>query len=79
MPACRVGAEGEGEIMVPHNLLWTPEEDDELRSSILASKNIATIAKELNRTQEAIRRRATKLKLPMKVVKVGLKAKGNPK
>ena len=32
--------------MVPHNLLWTPEEDDELRSSILASKDLATIAKE---------------------------------
>ena len=61
--------------MVPHNLLWTPEEDDELRSSILASKNIATIAKELNRTREAIRRRASKLKLPLKVVTVGLKAK----
>jgi hypothetical protein len=61
--------------MVPHNLLWTPEEDDELRSSILASKNIATIAKELNRTQKAIRRRATKLKLPLKVVTVGLKEK----
>ena len=62
-------------MMVPRNLLWTPEEDDELRSSILASKDIATIAKELNRTQTAIRRRATKLKLPLKVVTVGLKAK----
>ena len=61
--------------MVPHNLLWTPEEDDELRSSILASKKIATIAKELNRTREAIRRIASKLKLPLKVVTVGLKAK----
>jgi len=56
--------------------LWTPEEDDELRSSILASKDIATIAKELNRTQTAIRRRAAKLKLPLKVVSVELKAKG---
>jgi hypothetical protein len=52
-------------------------EDDQLRSSILASKDIATIAKELNRTQTAIRRRAAKLKLPLKVVTVelGLKAK----
>ena len=59
------------------NLLWTPEEDDELRSSILASKDIATIAKELNRTQTAIRRRAAKMKLPLKVVAIelGLKAK----
>ena len=48
-------------------------------TSILASKNIATIANELNRTREAIRRRATKLKLPLKLVTVGLKAKGNPK
>jgi hypothetical protein len=63
-------------MTVPPNLLWTPEEDDELRSSILASKDIATIAKELNRSQTAIGRRAAKLKLPLKVVTVGLKAKG---
>ena len=64
-------------MRVPRNFLWTPEEDDELRSSILASKDIATIAKELNRTQTAIRRRATKMKLPLKVVAIelGLKAK----
>ena len=68
-------AEG-SEMTVPRNFLWTPEEDDELRSSILASKDIATIAKELNRTQTAIRRRAAKLKLPLKVVSVELKAKG---
>ena len=54
--------------MLPPNPLWTPEEDDQLRSSILASKDIATVAKELNRTQKAIRRRASKLKLPLKVV-----------
>ena len=47
---------------------WTPEEEDELRSLILASKDIATIAKELNRTQTAIRRKASKLKLTFKVV-----------
>ena len=63
-------------MRVPRNRLWTSEEDDELRSSMLASKDVATIAKELNRTQTAIRRRATKLKLPLKVVVVGLKAKG---
>ena len=63
-------------MTVPRNFLWTPEEDDELRSSILASKDIAIIAKELNRTQTAIRRRAAKLKLPLKVVSVELKAKG---
>ena len=38
-------------MMLPPNPLWTPEGDDQLRSSILASKDIATIAKELNRTQ----------------------------
>ena len=64
-------------MTVPPNLLWTPEEEDELRLSILASKDIATIAKKLNRTQTAIRRKAAKLKLPLKVVTVelGLKAK----
>ena len=64
-------------MTVPPNPLWTPEEDDELRSLILASKDIATIAKKLNRTQTAIRRRAAKMKLPLKVVAIelGLKAK----
>jgi len=64
-------------MTVPRNFLWTPEEDDELRSSKLASKDIATIAKKLNRTQTAIRRRAAKMKLPLKVVAIepGLKAK----
>jgi hypothetical protein len=71
-PACRAA---ESEMTVPRNFLWTPKEDDELRSSILASKDIATIAKKLNRTQTAIRRRATKLKLLLKVVTVG-KTKG---
>ena len=59
------------------NPLWTPEEDDKLRSLILlSSKDVETIAKQLNRTRRAIRGRAAKLKLPWKVVAVGLKAKG---
>ena len=58
-------------MMLPPNPLWTPEE----RLSILASKGIATIAQELSPTQKAIRRRASKLKLPLKVVKLGLKGK----
>ena len=75
MPACRAGVKGEGEVMVPRNILWTPEEDDKLRSLIISSKDIATIAKQLNRTQKAIRDRAAKLKLPLKLVALGLKAK----
>ena len=63
-------------MMLPPNTLWTPEEDDELRSLIISSKDVATIATQLNRTHKAIRRRATKLKISLKVVKVGLKAKG---
>jgi hypothetical protein len=64
-------------MMLPPNPMWTPEEDDELRSLVISSKDIATIAKQLNRTHKAVRRRATKLKLSLKVVEVGLKAKGN--
>jgi hypothetical protein len=66
-------------MTVPRNLLWTPKEDDELRSSILASKDTATIAKELDRTQTAIRRRAAKLKLSLKVVTVELGPNAGPK
>ena len=58
-------------MMVPPKPLWTPEEDDELRSLIIASKDIATIAAQLNRTHKAIRRRASKLKLPLEVVSWG--------
>jgi hypothetical protein len=65
-------------VTVLTSLPWTPEEEDELPSLVLASKNIATIAKELNRTRTAVRRKASKLKLPLRFVTValGLKAKG---
>jgi len=62
-------------MTVPPSLLWTREEEDELRSSILARRDIAAIAKELSRTQTAIRRRASKLKLTLKVVTVELELK----
>jgi len=65
-------------MTAPPGRSWTPEEMNKLRSSILASTDLATIAKALNRTQTAIRRKASKMKLPLKIVAVELwlKAKG---
>ena len=62
-------------MTVPRNPLWTPEEDGKLRSLILSSEDIATIATQLNRSEKAVRNIAWKLRLPLKVVAVGLGAK----
>jgi hypothetical protein len=62
-------------MTVPRNPPWTPEEDGKLRSLLLSSEDIATIATQLNRSEKAVRNRAWKLRLPLKVVAVGLGAK----
>jgi hypothetical protein len=48
--------------------LWTPKEEEELRALILGAKSVEAIAKKLSRTSLAIRRRASKLRLPLKKV-----------
>jgi hypothetical protein len=47
---------------------WTSEENEELRALILNAKSVEAIAKKLNRTPSAIRRRASMLKLPLKKI-----------
>jgi hypothetical protein len=42
--------------------LWTPEEEEELRTLILRAKSVEAIARKLGRTPTAIRRRAGTLK-----------------
>jgi hypothetical protein len=55
---------------------WTPEEDARLKSLIEANTSIHLIATKLKRSVAAIRSRASTLDIPIKRVRVGLKAKG---
>jgi hypothetical protein len=56
---------------------WTPEEDARLKSLIEANTSIHLIAAKLKRfSVAAIRSRASTLNIPIKRVRVGLKAKG---
>lgn len=47
---------------------WTSEEEEELRALILSAKSVETIARKLDRTPKAIRRRASVLRLPLRQV-----------
>lgn len=58
------------------NNKWAPEEDARLKSLVEASTSIHLIAAKLKRSVYAIRARASILNIPIKRVRVGLKAKG---
>jgi hypothetical protein len=47
---------------------WTPERDKELRALVLSANSVDTIARALNRTTFAIRRRANTLRLPLRKI-----------
>jgi hypothetical protein len=47
---------------------WTPERDKELRELVFSACSAETIAKALNRTTFAVRRRAGALRLPLKKI-----------
>jgi hypothetical protein len=58
-------AEGE-EMMATLTKPWTPEEENKLQELILGAKSVEAIAKLLNRTPLAVRRRASMLRLPLR-------------
>jgi hypothetical protein len=60
--------EGEVEMTATPTPPWTPEEENKLRELILGAKSVEAIAKLLNRTPLAVRRRASRLKLPLKKI-----------
>jgi hypothetical protein len=62
---------------VPENTnnKWTPEEEALLKSLIEANMAMHLIAAKLKRSVSAIRARGNVLHIPMKRVRVGLKAK----
>jgi hypothetical protein len=47
---------------------WTPERDKELRSLVLSGHSVDSIAKALNRTAFAVRRRANTLRIPLRKI-----------
>jgi hypothetical protein len=57
------------------NNKWTPEEDARLKSLVEANTSILLIAAKLKRSVLAIRTRGSTLDIPIKRVRVGLKAK----
>jgi hypothetical protein len=55
---------------------WTSEEDHRLRALAEDGRNAAVIAERLKRSQSAVYKRAVKLGVALKLVGLGLKAKG---
>src|SRR5258706_6450952 len=47
---------------------WTPEQDKQLRALVLSANSVDTIAKALNHTAFAVRRRANTLRLPLRKI-----------
>ncbi len=49
---------------------WTSAEDEFLRQMALSEENPVSIALRLNRTEDAVRSRAFRLRIPLKGLKV---------
>jgi hypothetical protein len=64
----QIEAEGEAEMTGTPRAPWTQEQDKELRALVLSANSIDTIAKTLNRTTFAVRRRANTLRLPLRKI-----------
>jgi hypothetical protein len=57
--------------------LWTSEQDERLQALALSGASVAEMAKQMKRSEEAVRSRAYRLKIVVaKSRKLGLKAKG---
>jgi hypothetical protein len=62
---------------MPVGPVWTPYEDERLRTLALSGASVATIARQMNRSEAAVRKRAVRLNtvLPRARLSLGLKAK----
>jgi hypothetical protein len=47
--------------MMPAGPVWTPHEDERLRALALSGASVATIARQMNRSEAAVRKRAVRL------------------
>ena len=76
-PVGRDRAEGEEVAAMARNPPWAPEEDQRLRALALSGASVAEMAKQMKRSEEAVRSRAYRLKIVVaKPRKLRLKAKG---
>jgi len=57
---------------------WTPAEDEKLRALVALGERPATIAEQLQRSEEAVRHRFYKLGIPLKTIRIA-GAKGEEK
>jgi hypothetical protein len=57
---------------------WTPAEDEKLRALVALGERPATIAEQLQRSEEAVRHRFYKLGIPLKTIRIA-EAKGEEK
>jgi hypothetical protein len=55
-------------MRVPSSPPWTPEQEGKLRALILSGNSVEAVAKKIDRTPLAVRRRASMLKLPLKKI-----------
>jgi hypothetical protein len=57
---------------------WTPEENNQLRALALSGASAATIARQMNRSEGAVRKRAVRLNIVLAKARLspGLKVKG---
>jgi protoporphyrinogen oxidase len=83
LPPGRAGAEGEVEIVATMamksktaNKLWTPEEDERLKSLIETSISLNLVAAKLQRSVSAVKNRAHVLKISVKRTTFGQRPKG---
>jgi hypothetical protein len=76
-PDRRNRAEGEEVSPMARNPPWAPEEDQRLKALALSGASVAEMAKQMKRSEEAVRSRAYRLKIVLaKSHKLRLKAKG---
>jgi hypothetical protein len=62
--------------IVGKNPPWTPKEDERLRALALSGASVAEMAKQMKRSEEAVRSRAYRLKIVLAKSRMGPKAKG---
>jgi hypothetical protein len=63
--------------MMPAGPVWTPYEDERLRALASSGASVATIARQMNRSEAAVRKRAVRLHVVLAKARPspGMKAK----
>jgi hypothetical protein len=64
---------------MPVGPVWTPYEDGRLRTLALSGANVATIARQMNRSEAAVRKRAVRLNIVLPKARLNPRLKAKPK